>query len=260
MQFVIPAYNEEARLPGTLRDLNSYISTRSRVPEALEVIVVDNNSTDATAEVARTGSTPILPVRVISCAEPGKGAAVRAGIAATDASLVGFMDADGATSLEAYDEAWRLITCGADVAIASRAVEGSRCMVRHSRLREHGANVYRSLAGRVVPGINDTQCGFKVMRGDLARRVFSQVETAGFSFDIEFLARAQGLGAAIAEFPATWVDVAGSTFDPVRHGAESFADLARIAWRTRHLRGASERVVPVFNGAGRPVLEPAVEL
>jgi len=260
MQLIIPAYNEEARLPGTLRDLNSYVNTRSRVPEGLEVIVVDNNSADATAEVARDGSTPLLPVRVITCAEPGKGAAVRAGIAATDAPLVGFMDADGATALEAYDEAWRLITCGADVAIASRAVEGSRCMVRHSRLREHGATVYRSLAGRVVPGINDTQCGFKVMRGDLARRVFAQVETNGFSFDIEFLARAQGLGAAIVEFPATWVDVAGSTFDPVRHGAASFADLARIAWRTRHLRSTGALVVPAFGAPAVGGLETAVEL
>lgn len=245
MQLVIPAYNEEARLPGTLRDLNSYVATRSRVPEAIEVIVVDNNSTDATAALALAGSTPAVPVRVVPCAELGKGAAVRAGIAATDADLVGFMDADGATGLEAYDEAWRLITLGADVAIASRAVEGSRCMVRHSALREHGATVYRNLAGRIVPGISDTQCGFKVMRGDLARRVFAQVETPGFSFDIEFLARARAQGAAIAEFPATWVDVAGSTFHPIRHGARSFADLARIAWCTRQVRSA--RPVPVLS-------------
>lgn len=245
MQLVIPAYNEEARLPGTLRDLNTYVSTRSRVPEAIEVIVVDNNSTDATAAVALAASTPAVPVRVVRCSEPGKGAAVRAGIAATDADLVGFMDADGATALEAYDEAWRLITLGADVAIASRAVEGSRCMVRSSAVRERGAKVYRNLAGRIVPGILDTQCGFKVMRGDLARRVFAQVETPGFSFDIEFLARARAAGAAITEFPATWVDVAGSTFDPIRHGARSFADLARIAWRTRAVRGT--RPVPVLS-------------
>jgi len=258
MQLIIPAYNEEARLPGTLRDLHSYVAARSRVPESLEVIVVDNNSSDATADAAAAASTPALPVRVISCREPGKGAAVRAGMAATDAELVGFMDADGATALEAYDEAWRHLTLGADVAIASRAVAGSRCMVRHSRLREHGATVYRSLAGRVVPGIHDTQCGFKMMRGDLARRVFAQVETTGFSFDIEFLARAQSMGASIAEFPATWVDVAGSTFDPVRHGVASFADLARIAWRTRALRGQGT-LVPAFAPAVA-TLEPAVEL
>jgi len=260
MQLIIPAYNEEARLPGTLRDLQSYVSSRSRVPQPIEVIVVDNNSTDATAAVAAAATSPALPVRVISCLEPGKGAAVRAGIAATDADLVGFMDADGATALEAYDEAWRQLTLGADVAIASRAVAGSRCMVRHSRLRERGAAVYRNLAGHVVPGIYDTQCGFKLMRGDLARRVFAQVETTGFSFDIEFLARAQAMGAAIAEFPVTWVDVAGSTFHPVRHGFASFADVARIAWRTRDLRAARGRVVPAFAVAAPVVLEPAIEL
>jgi len=143
------------------------------------------------------------------------------------------MDADGATSLDALDEAVRLITLGADLALASRASTGSVTDARDSRLRELGAARYRALTARIVPGVADTQCGFKVMRGDLARSLFASLGTRGFSFDVEILARAQASGARLAEFPVTWVDVPGSTFRPLRHGAGSFLDLARIAWRLR---------------------------
>ena len=236
LQLIIPAYNEEHRLPGTLRDLREHITRRGWMPLQVEVIVVDNASTDATAEVARLADSVAMPVRVVHCAQRGKGAAVRAGIAASDAELVGFMDADGATGLDALDEAWRRITLGAEVAIASRAVPGAQTMARHSWLRARGAQVYRTLAGRIVPGVSDTQCGFKLMTGRLARRVFSRMRTDGFSFDVELLARMRLEGAAISEFPVTWVDVPGSTFDPARHGIDSFRELATIAWLLRGAR------------------------
>lgn len=239
LQLIIPAYNEEHRLPGTLRDLRDHVTHRGWMPEQVEVIVVDNASTDATATVARDADSPALPVRVVHCPIQGKGAAVRAGIAATRAELVGFMDADGATGLEALDEAWRRLVLGADVAIGSRAVEGARTVARHSRLRERGARVYRQLAGRIVPGVADTQCGFKLMGGDLARRVGARLQTDGFSFDVELLARMRLEGARIAEFPVSWRDVPGSTFDPARHGLDSFRELAAIAWNLRGARRAS---------------------
>lgn len=253
LQLIIPAFNEEARLPGTLRDLHAYLTARSRIPVPVEVVVVDNASTDGTARVARDADAPGFPVRVVTCLEPGKGAAVRAGIATTDAELVGFMDADGATGLEALDEAWRLLACGADVAIGSRAVPGARTMVRHSAVREGGAAAYRRLAGRIVPGIADTQCGLKLMRGDLARTVFADLRTAGFSFDVEMLARARTHGASVAEFAVTWVDVAGSTFSPARHGLDSFLDLARIRWSLREARRPAGAGAPVRHLPASPV-------
>ncbi|GAB2878843.1 glycosyltransferase [Nocardioides pacificus] len=239
LQLIIPAFNEEHRLPRTLRDLRHYVVGRSRLPGRIEVIVVDNASTDATAEVARQADSLALPVRVLSCPIPGKGAAVRAGVAATEAELVGFMDADGATSLEALDEAWRLLAVGADVAIGSRAVAGSVTQARHSWLREQGAVAYRRVASQIVPGVNDTQCGFKLMHGELARSVFAELRTTGFSFDVEMLARARAHGASITEFPVVWTDVPGSTFEPARDGAGSFRDLALIAWRLRSVRAGS---------------------
>ncbi len=112
---------------------------------------------------------------------------------------------------------------GADVAIGSRAAAGSDTAARHSRLRETGAKRYRALTARVVPGIADTQCGFKIMTGDLARLIVAELRTTGFSFDVELLGRCRMQGARIEEFPVQWADVPGSTFAPLRHGAGSFA-------------------------------------
>ena len=94
-------------------------------------------------------------------------------------------------------------------------------------MRERGARTYRSLHRPLVPGVADTQCGFKLIDGDLARRVFADLRTTGFSFDVEMLARAQALGARIDEFPVTWTDVPGSTFVPAPPRRRSFARARR---------------------------------
>jgi dolichyl-phosphate beta-glucosyltransferase len=257
LQIVIPAFDEERRLPRTLRELRRHVTAHRGVLGQVEVIVVDNASTDATAEVARAASTTAMPVRVVRCSRRGKGAAVRAGLLASDADLVCFMDADGATGLDALEDAWRRMLLGADVVIGSRALAESRTEERHCRARSRGAAVYRRVAGRLVPGIADTQCGFKVFRGDLVREAVRDLETAGFSFDVELLVRLRATGARIEEIPVSWTDVPGSTFVPVRHGAGAFADLARIAWTTRGLAPSSPGRVAV-SGTRSPMPLPAV--
>ncbi|MFL6023575.1 MAG: glycosyltransferase [Marmoricola sp.] len=245
MQLIIPAFNEQNRLPATLKSLRAYALSTSGLPNPpLEVLVVDNGSTDRTAELALAMSTPAMPVHVLHCAEPGKGAAVRAGIAATTADVVGFMDADGATELSALAAASELLDAGADVVIGSRGLEESETEARHHWLRHAGAAAYRKAAGRLVPGIVDTQCGFKILRGDLAREVFATVATPGFAFDVELLARCRRARARIDELPVIWADVPGSTFSPIRHGLRSFSDLVAIGWRLRR----------------EPVLEPVTTL
>jgi len=235
VQLIIPAFNEQNRLPSTLRSLRAYALSTAGLPHPpLEVLVVDNGSTDRTAEVALAMSTPAMPVRVLHCAEPGKGAAVRAGIAASTADVVGFMDADGATELSALAAAADLLDAGADVVIGSRGLEESETEARHHWLRHAGAAAYRRAAGRLVPGIVDTQCGFKILRGDLAREVFAALGTPGFAFDVELLARCRRVRARIEELPVVWSDVPGSTFSPIRHGLRSFTDLVAIGWRLRH--------------------------
>lgn len=245
MQLIIPAYNEAARLPRTLTALRRHLAA-DPVPGGIEVIVVDNASTDDTAAIAAAADSPAMPVRVVRCEVRGKGAAVRTGVAATDDALVGFMDADGATDLRALRDAVRVVVDdGADIAIGSRAVEGSVTTERHSSVRSVGARCYRRMTGRLVPGIHDTQCGFKLMRGELARSVFAQTCTTGFSFDVEVLARAARAGGRLVEFPVSWVDVPGSTFSPARHGVQSFTDLAAIGWRLRARSGRTRRLATV---------------
>lgn len=239
MQIVIPAYNEERRLPRTLRELRRHVERHHGVAGAVEVIVVDNACDDATAELARDASSQMMPVRVVWCPIQGKGAAVRAGVAETDADVVAFMDADGATGLSALEDACRLLLDGADVAIGSRAA----ATVRHSWVRATGARAYRWCTAQIVPGVADTQCGFKVMRGDLARRAFAELRSTGFSFDVELLARVRSTGGIVEEFDVEWTDVPGSTFAPVRHGLGAFVELAGIAWTMR--RTAAPRVAPI---------------
>ncbi|HWU23981.1 MAG TPA: glycosyltransferase [Nocardioides sp.] len=243
LHIVIPAYNEELRLPRTLRALRRYVTANRRHLGRVEVTVVDNASTDRTADVARALASAALPVRVVPCPVRGKGAAVRAGLlAATEgpvgpADLVCFMDADGATDLDAFAGAVAQVRGGADVVIGSRRLPTSDTEVRHCRTRSHGAACYRRLARRLLPDVADTQCGFKLMRAGLARDVAQRLVTRGFSFDVELLVRLRQTGARIVELPVSWVDVPGSTFVPLRHGARSFLDLAAIAWRTRAIAG-----------------------
>ncbi len=132
MQMIIPALNEESRLPDTLRVLRAYALGATEGSGPIDVIVDDNASTDATAAVARQFDSPAMPVRVVRCERRGKGAAVRAGVAASTAERIGFMDADGATDLAALADAVLLLDSGADLAIGSRAVPGSVTYERHS--------------------------------------------------------------------------------------------------------------------------------
>jgi glycosyltransferase involved in cell wall biosynthesis len=239
VELVIPAHDEANRLPMTLARLRAHLHTSPRPLGWLQVLVVDNASTDDTRKLAEEFDAPGMPVRVVSCLVRGKGAAVCFGVSHTTAPVVGFMDADGATDLSALPEALRLLEAGADIAIASRAVPGSVTNERHSSARVQGARFYRRATRTIAPGIHDTQCGFKLFRGDLARELFSQVRCRGFSFDVEVLARAQRAGAAIAEFPTMWYDVPGSTFHPFRHGAPAFWELAVMA-RRLHVERAGD--------------------
>ncbi len=262
MQLVIPARDEAARLPRTLEMLRAFVLAAAEAPAPLEVVVVDNGSTDDTARLAAGAHTAAMPVRVVRCETRGKGAAVREGIRHTTADVVGFMDADGATHFEALAHAVRLIEAGADVAIGSRAVPGAVTTERHSGARMLGARLYRRCTREIAPGIADTQCGFKVFRGDLGRALFADLRATGFSFDVEVLGRAQRQGAKVVEFPVTWDDVPGSTFLPALHGASTFWELAVIA---RRLKSAPTfagvtvlpRVTPIVPPA--PDLAPAVE-
>lgn len=258
LEIVIPAYNEETRLGPTLASLRTFVADSTLLaPGAVRVIVVDNASTDATSAVARAADSRDLPVRVVPCATRGKGAATRAGVAQTVGDVVAFMDADGATDFGALETGLALVNGGSDLAIGSRAMPGSDVSARHTAARVHGAALFRSMATAIVPGVSDTQCGLKVMRGEAARALFREGRICGFSFDVELLALAQRRLMSITEFPVRWVDVPGSTFRPALHGISSFLDLARVRWRLRaSIR--PQRLAVLTGQPAAPLALPAV--
>lgn len=225
LEIIVPARNEQARLPAGLAELCGKISA---LPLRAEVIVVDSASTDRTTAIAREWPSTPVPVRLIQCDRPGKGTAVRAGLLASQAPFVGFCDADMAADVSALGEVIEHLQAGQQVVIGSRAHAAAVVEVRHSPIRKAGAAVFRAMARMIVPGAGDTQCGFKFFSGPLARRAAADLRATGFAFDIELLARCQQLGGEVVEIPVAWRDVPGSTFSIWRDSLMAFAEIGAI--------------------------------
>jgi glycosyltransferase involved in cell wall biosynthesis len=232
IEIVVPARNEAHRLPEGLAALCRKAAT---LPVRTAILVVDSASTDETGQLVRNWPTGPVPVGLMRCQRAGKGFAVRAGLLATRAPFVGYCDADMATDLSALDTALTLLAAGNGVVIGSRALEGSVVEHRHSAARRVGAAVFRALAHGIVPGVTDTQCGFKFFSGPLARAAALRLRTVGFAFDVELIANCLRLGATLTEIPVRWRDMPGSTYSVQRHSVAVFRDIASIWLRSRAL-------------------------
>ena len=243
LSLVVPAYNEGARLGETLRTIVGYLD---RQPYRWELIVVDDGSTDDTLELATAfaGRDP----RVVAVANPHRGKAytVRSGVARARGKVIGFTDADLATPIDSLDRALPLLADGTDVVIGSREGKGA---VRRDE------PFYRHLMGRVfnglvqllaLPGIQDTQCGFKILRGPVARELFGALllyrddapppqGPAVTAFDVELLYLARRRGYRIAAMPVVWQYIAESKVDPLKDSVRNLRDL--LAVRLNALRG-----------------------
>jgi len=232
LEVIIPAYNESARLPETLRQSVAYLNER---PWRSRIVVVDNGSVDETAADARVAAvaTDKVDVVVIGCSRAGKGAAVRRGLLTSTSPLLGFYDADLATPLETLALTVEALRSGADAVIASRHVPGASFVVPQALRRRAGGDVFRLLTRKLVPGVADTQCGFKFFRRESVQTAIARVRTTGFAFDVELLAHVQRAGGKIVELPVAWTDAAGSTFHPIRDGLASFRAVF-------HLRGSAQ--------------------
>ena len=249
LEIVIPARNEERRLPAGLAELTRAVTA---LPRGVAVVVVDSASDDRTADIVREWPAGDVPVRLLRCDRPGKGAAVRAGLLATSAPYVGFCDADMAADPAAIALATRMLQAGNLVVLGSRSHPGSDVEDRHTLIRRAGAAVFRAATRVIVPDVADTQCGFKFFHGEIARAAAARLQGTGFAFDVELIARCVRLGATPVEIPVRWRDVNGSTFSVWRHSASSFAELA-VAWRA--LR--SERAVAELDAPSRSSDAPA---
>lgn len=233
LSLVIPAYNESHRLPPYLASVRAYLD--SRYGSRYEVIVVDDGSSDGLAEClyARQADWPQLIV-LQHTTNRGKGAAVRTGALASRGELVLYADADGATPIEEESRLAAAIRAGADVAIGSR-IARSDDVQRERRLG-------RGLAGRLFAAVaswllglsvSDTQCGFKMFRGELGRRLFARLEETGYLFDLELLALARRGGHRIAEVPIHWTEIPGGHFRPGRTLPRIVYDLLLLRSRLR---------------------------
>jgi len=231
VSIVIPAYNEEERLPGFLATVRDYLARRSDIP--MEVLVVDDGSRDRTAALVEETATGFPALRLVrQVPNQGKGAAVRRGILEAAGEFILFADADGATPIAELD---RLLpaTERAEIVIGSRKARSAEVVRQREGLRDLMGNVFYTLVNLfAVPGIRDTQCGFKMFRRDAARRLFSIAEEKGWAFDVEVLFLAQLVGYSIAEVAVNWQAIEGSKVNPFRDAIKMFAAIFRI--RRRH--------------------------
>ncbi len=232
LTIVVPAYNEAARIGQTLDRLFAWRQARS---PSVEIVVVDDGSRDDTVAVARRCGTDQTQFRVETLGRNrGKGAAVRHGVQVARGQWVLFSDADLSTPIEEIDKLLAAIVAGADIAIASRDTVGSVLDRRQPAYREAMGRTFNALVRALgVPGIADTQCGFKLFAAEAARRCFGRMTIERFAFDVEVLYIARRLGYRIAEVGVRWIDDDRSTVSPVRDAARMLSDVARIRWRHR---------------------------
>lgn len=224
---VIPAYNEAERIVPTIGAIATHMSGLGQL---WELIVADDGSSDDTVSIVR--ALGLANVRVLETqANGGKGSAVRRGVLAARAPLVLVADADQSTPIEQFDQLLWEIYSGADIAIGSRAAAGAN-VVNKSKMREalsRGLNVLVQTA--LGLRIEDTQCGFKLFRTEVATDLLREQYVPRFAFDLEVLYLAGKRGYRVNEVPVEWIDAPGSTVDPLRVSIEFLATIARIRWK-----------------------------
>lgn len=233
LTIVIPAYNEERRLPRTLREIDRWVARHE--PEA-EVIVVENGSTDRTVQIVRDFQAEHPYVRLIEGVPRGKGRAVREGMLSAGGALCFLCDADLSMPIDELDTFLGAMRTGADAAIGSRELPDSR-RVDEPPLRHFMGRVFNLLVKAiVVRGFEDTQCGFKMFRRAAARDIFRRSRLSGWGFDAEILFLAHKLGYRVVEVPIEWHSDRDSRVRPVHDALAMIRELFAI--RRNDMRGA----------------------
>lgn len=228
LSLIIPAYNEAKRISPALVDIDKYFKN---VDYEYEIVVVDNNSTDATREVVERLSHIIKNLRMIECETIGKGAAVQAGMLNAKGEYRLFIDADGAIKIDHLDKFWPYLKQGYDIVIGS--IE-----LKDSKIVEHDAG-YRRILGKLAKyliraltiwEIHDTQRAFKIFPAEAAEKIFSRQTVMKWIFDIEILIIAKKLGYKIKEIPVTWINPAESKVVFADY-FRSLKELMKIKWK-----------------------------
>ncbi|QBG47504.1 glycosyltransferase family 2 protein [Verrucomicrobia bacterium S94] len=229
LSIVIPAYNEEFRLPKTLREYSAYFA--EKFGNEMEIIVVANHCSDDTVGVAEKIAQEWSQIKVLN--EPGKtgkGGAVELGMKQARGSLIGFVDADGATPPESFFKMFENIEDYGCI-IGSRWIEGAQVYPRQSWMRRAASRILNKIFVQGLFGVpvRDSQCGAKLFKAEVIQNILPEAVEPGWAFDIDLLCRTKRAGYRIREFPIKWHHVPGN---PTRFFVMGLQMLASI-WRVK---------------------------
>jgi dolichyl-phosphate beta-glucosyltransferase len=239
LSVLIPVFNEAARILPTLERIFTYMDAHH--PD-YEVLLVDDGSTDGTADLVQRQFPQRTQLRILTYAgNRGKGHAVRFGALHAQGEVVLMTDADLSTPIEEMEKMLPWLDRGYDLAIGSRALAQSEIRRRQPFYREGGGKLFNLLVRLVVlPDFHDTQCGFKLFRRESLVPVLNQLHIDGFAFDVEIIALATACGLKVAEVPVVWINSPTSRVR-LRAALRAFADLVLIRQRMRRARVAAQQ-------------------
>jgi glycosyltransferase involved in cell wall biosynthesis len=232
LSIIIPAFNEENRLPRALTGIRDYFTRRGENFAEVEIVVVDDGSTDGTARVAEEWARQMASVRFVSNGRNcGKGTSVRHGMLEARGKIALFTDADLSSPIEELEKLLAALAAGNEVAIGSRALDRTLIAVRQSRFRELAGIIFNGFV-RLFTGLSfqDTQCGFKAFVREPSRILFEQQRIERFGFDPEILFLAKRHGLRCAEVPVRWAHDPATKVHVLRDSLRMFGDLLFIRW------------------------------
>ncbi len=235
ISLILPAYNEAATIVNTIRESYRYFESRGLKSQ----IIVSADGNDGTREKSREIASEIPGLVVIGSAQrAGKGRGIRLGVQQATGRIIGFADADNKVPIDEFDKFLPLLRANAHVVIGSRAIDSTKIEKAQPIYRQIGSRGFYYFVQTVVglPGITDSQCGFKFFRHAVAKAVFAKQEIDGYMYDVEILALAIRMGAKLEQVPVRWRDDADSRLDMVAGNIQNVKDIFRIRRRLAAIR------------------------